>query len=134
MEVTPEEVDTTDLDIRLARFADLMDRRPFLVNEVLIRQNPHNVHEWQKRAELYDSQPEKVVETYTKAVMTVDIKQATGKLNSLWINFAKFYEKNDQDLSRARVIFEKALKVDFKIVDDLANVWCEFAEMELRHQ
>ena len=35
------------------RFEDLLERRPFLVNSVLLRQNPHNVHEWMKRAELY---------------------------------------------------------------------------------
>lgn len=109
-----------------------MERRPFLVNEVLLRQNPNNVHEWQKRAELYAGQPEKVVETYTKAVMTVDPKQATGKMPSLWVNFAKFYE--DQDLAKARAIFEKAVKVDFKAVDDLTYIWSEFAEMELRHK
>jgi hypothetical protein len=26
-----------------------MDRRPLLLNSVLLRQNPHNVVEWQKR-------------------------------------------------------------------------------------
>ena len=35
---------------------------------------------------------------------------------------------------QARVIFDKATKVQFKSVDDLANVWCEYAEMELRHE
>jgi hypothetical protein len=33
----------------LCRFEDLMDRRPLLLNSVLLRQNPHNVVEWQKR-------------------------------------------------------------------------------------
>ena len=32
------------------------------------------------------------------------------------------------------MIFEKATKVNFKHVDDLAAVWCEYAEMELRHE
>lgn len=36
--------------------------------------------------------------------------------------------------SQARTIFEKATKVSFKQVDDLAGVWCEFGEMELRHE
>ena len=35
---------------------------------------------------------------------------------------------------QARVIFEKAVKVNFRQVDDLAAVWCEYAEMELRHE
>ena len=46
-------VDEDDMEMHLARFEDLLERRPFLVNSVLLRQNPHNVHEWMKRAELY---------------------------------------------------------------------------------
>lgn len=34
----------------------------------------------------------------------------------------------------ARTIFEKAAKVQFRSVDDLAAVWCEYAEMELRQE
>jgi hypothetical protein len=34
----------------------------------------------------------------------------------------------------ARIIFEKATHVAFMKVDDLAAVWCEWAEMELRHE
>jgi len=29
-------------------------------------------------------------------VQTVDINQAVGKPNTLWVNFAKFYEENEQ--------------------------------------
>ena len=35
-------------------------------------------------------------------------------------------------MANARVIFEKATGVAFKAIDDLATVWCEYAEMELR--
>ncbi|KXS11643.1 TPR-like protein [Gonapodya prolifera JEL478] len=45
--------DPTTLDLHLARLDDLMRRRPFLVNEVLLRQNPHNVHEWLRRVKLF---------------------------------------------------------------------------------
>ena len=37
-------------------------------------------------------------------------------------------------LFQARIIFEKASKVPYKHVDDLASVWCEWAEMEIRHE
>ena len=37
-----------------------------------------------------------IINTYTEAVQTVDIDQAVGKPNTLWVNFAKFYEENDQ--------------------------------------
>ena len=29
---------------------------------------------------------------------------------------------------------ERATKVNFRTVEDLAEVWCEWAEMELRHE
>jgi pre-mRNA-splicing factor SYF1 len=37
-----------------------MDRRPFLVNDVLLRQNPNNVLEWQQRVTLWGDNKEKV--------------------------------------------------------------------------
>lgn len=48
--------------------------------------------------------------TYTEAVKTVDHDKAVGKPNSLWIAFAKFYEKHG-DVANARVIFSKAVQV-----------------------
>lgn len=60
---------------------------------------------------------------------TVDIEKALGKPHSLWCAFAKFYEYHG-DVANARVIFEKAVQVPFKYVDDLAQVcgWvgCQF--------
>ena len=35
---------------------------------------------------------------------------------------------------QARVIFDKATKANFKHVEDLATVSCEYTEMELRHE
>lgn len=49
-----------DLELRLARFEQLIARRPLLLNSVLLRQNPHNVHEWHKRVKLYDGNPRQV--------------------------------------------------------------------------
>jgi pre-mRNA-splicing factor SYF1 len=46
--------------------------------------------------------------------------------------YAKQYEDNG-DLESARQIYRKATKQPFRSVEDLASVWCQFAEMELRH-
>ena len=59
--------------------------------------------------------------------------QAVGKPHTLWVAFAKFYERHG-DVANARVIFDKASQVELKYMDDLATVWCEWAEMELRHK
>ncbi|ELU10183.1 hypothetical protein CAPTEDRAFT_149139 [Capitella teleta] len=129
----PTEEDDLVLELRLARLEDLMERRPLLLNSVLLRQNPHNVHEWHKRVELYEGKPTEIINTYTEAVQTVDPQKASGRFFTLWVSFAKFYENADQ-IEDARIIFEKATKVNHKRVDDLASVWCEWAEMEIRHE
>ena len=100
-------------------------RRLLLLNSVLLRQNPHNVAEWHKRVSLYEGKPLEIINTYTEAVQTVDVKLAVGKLYTLWVEFAKFYEKNGQ-IEEARLVFEKATQVPYIKVDDLASVWCEW--------
>ncbi|KAH6824164.1 Tetratricopeptide repeat superfamily protein [Perilla frutescens var. hirtella] len=125
--------DDKDVDLRLARFEHLMDRRPELANSVLLRQNPHNVEQWHRRVKLFEGNPTKQILTYTEAVRTVDPMKAVGKPHTLWVAFAKLYESH-KDVSNARVIFDKAVQVNYKAVDHLASVWCEWAEMELRHQ
>ncbi|KGB78042.1 pre-mRNA-splicing factor SYF1 [Cryptococcus deuterogattii 99/473] len=134
-----------ELDERMKSFEELMDRRPFLVNDVLLRRNPNEVVEWEKRIALHGDDDTKVVETYVKALDIINPRKATGPLYPLYVNFAKFYEeggskddngepKNEPDLKQARKIFERAVKVPFKAVDELAEVWCEWAEMELRNE
>lgn len=128
-----DEEEDVDIELRLARFEDLITRRPLLLNSVLLRQNPHNVNEWLKRVELYKDDLAKVIGTYTEAIQTIEIPKSAGKIHTLWVSFAKFYEEHDQ-IDDARTIFEKAVLVSYKSVDDLASVWCERAEMELRHE
>ena len=120
-----------DLDMKMVRFEHLMDRRPFLVNDVLLRQNPSNVVEWEKRVTLWgDNQPQ-IVQTYTDAIAAINPKKAIGKFHDLWLNYAKLYEEAG-DLSTARLILDKAVKVPFKSVAELAETWVGWAEMELR--
>ena len=125
--------DANDVDLRLARLDHLMDRRPELANSVLLRQNPHNVEQWHRRVKLFEGNPTKQILTYTQAVKTVDPMQAVGKPHTLWVAFAKLYETHG-DIANARVIFDKAVQVNYKTVDNLASLWCEWAEMELRHK
>ncbi|XP_068778889.1 pre-mRNA-splicing factor SYF1 isoform X2 [Struthio camelus] len=132
-ELGKEEEDDVELELRLARFEQLIARRPLLLNSVLLRQNPHNVHEWHKRVQLYQGRPSQIINTYTEAVRTVDPFKATGRPHGLWVAFARFYEDNGQ-LEDARTILTKATRVRFRQVEDLAAVWCEFGEMELRHE
>uniref|UniRef100_A0A1J3EVD1 Pre-mRNA-splicing factor SYF1 n=1 Tax=Noccaea caerulescens TaxID=107243 RepID=A0A1J3EVD1_NOCCA len=125
--------DDNDVDLRLARLEELMNRRPALANSVLLRQNPHNVEQWHRRVKIFEGDAAKQILTYTEAVRTVDPMKAVGKPHTLWVAFAKLYE-NHKDLINTRVILDKAVQVNYKNVDHLASVWCEWAEMELRHK
>lgn len=49
-----------ELDSKMKEFEELMDRRPFLVNDVLLRRNPNDVQEWEKRVALWGNDDEKV--------------------------------------------------------------------------
>lgn len=122
-----------DVDMRMMRFEHLMDRRPFLVNDVLLRQNPNNVVEWEKRVALWGDNKEEVVQTYTDAIAAIAPKRAIGKFHELWLNYAKFYEEAG-DLETARVILDKSVKVPYKSVAELAETWVGWAELELRNE
>ncbi|EGD76556.1 pre-mRNA-splicing factor SYF1 [Salpingoeca rosetta] len=128
-----EEQDEVELELRMARYENLMERRPLLLSSVLLRQNPHNVDEWLKRVMLFEASPKEMIRTFTEAVQTIDYQQAVGKPQQLWIEFAKLYESNQQ-LSQARAVFDRAVQQPFRKVDDLADVWCAFAEMEIRNK
>jgi len=124
---------TLELDMRLERLERLMERRPELLSSVLLRQNPHSVHEWLKRASLFEASPAKAIQTYAAAVKTVDPRRAVGRPSSLWLGFAKFYESHG-DIKNARAILRKATLVPYKSVDELASIWMGWSEMELRHK
>ncbi|CAJ0961627.1 unnamed protein product, partial [Mesorhabditis belari] len=118
----------------MERYEHLLSRRPLLVNSVMLRQNPHNTHEWLNRVQLYEGHKDathKQLETFQAAVKRIDAKKQIGRLSDVWIAFAKFYETHGQ-LADACRIFEIAVKVPLRKVDELANVWCEYAELQLR--
>uniref|UniRef100_A0AC34QZY5 Crooked neck protein n=1 Tax=Panagrolaimus sp. JU765 TaxID=591449 RepID=A0AC34QZY5_9BILA len=116
----------------MSRYEYLLQRRPLLLNSVLLRQNPNNVHEWLNRVQLYEDFPEKQIETFEEGIKAVKPKEQTGKFCDLWIAYAKFYEQQNQ-LDLAKKTFERAILVNFPKVDDLAIVWAEYAEFTLRH-
>ena len=106
-----------------------------------LRQNPHEVKQWLYRVKLFmdpkkgavkEPEPAKAVIAFTEAVKTIEPLKAVGKPSTVWIEFAKFYEQFD-DLENACRVFEKAVKVEFKSVEELATVWCEWIEMYIRH-
>ncbi len=131
-EVEQGEEEKKDLELRLSRLEHLVKRRPTLLSSVLLRQNPHNVAEWHKRAKLFADDATEAVKCYTQAVKAVLPDKAVGSLASLWMSFAKFYEERGE-LDSARFILNKALKVVYRKVDELVDIWVCLSDMEMRH-
>ena len=132
-----EEENDEDLQFALqtARYEDLLIRRPLMLNSVKLRQNPNNVQEWHKRVSLYSELEASldVIETYKNALKTVDPSKTSSNISTLWINYSRFYE-NNQQLENARKIFRQATKAQFHKLDDLASIWSQWAEMEIRNE
>jgi pre-mRNA-splicing factor SYF1 len=127
-------LDSVEIDLRLARLERLIDQRPLLLNNVLLRQNPHNVVEWTNRIQIVKETniKEDVLRCYQNATNTIVPQKATGNPTELWIEHAKYCE-SITNMEMARSVFEKAVLVSFKKVNDLSNVYIEWAQMELRN-
>ena len=134
-----EENVSADIELALARAENLMNRRPLLLNYVLLRQNPQNVSEWLKRSELYlkMDQPSQSIASLEEAVRMVSARQAmNGSPADLYKGIANLYENEIKDLATARSVYERICKpkpeYHFKDPDDLAQCYAAWVEMELR--
>ncbi len=75
------------------------------------------------------------IKTFTEAISSVDPQLAFGKPSKLWIAFGQFYERHDEDLENANLIYHKAAtELNYKHADEAANVYCAWAEMHIRHR
>ncbi|KAF2073657.1 hypothetical protein CYY_005042 [Polysphondylium violaceum] len=133
LDENPSEESSLEFDIMIERYENLITRQPFLLSSVLLKQNPNNIQEWLKRVKLYQGNAKMIVQTYQEAIEAIDPQQPKGKLYTIWASFAHYYESNKK-LTQARQVFENGLTINFKTVDDLASLYCEYAEMELRHK
>ncbi|PVV01663.1 hypothetical protein BB560_003908 [Smittium megazygosporum] len=129
-----DENDLGLIDLIMARFENLINRRPYLVSRVVLKQNSNLVDEWLKRIELYenDKNISGMIDCYEEAISNITPTKAVGELSSLWIKYAEYFE-NTNSIDKCREIFRRATQVHFKTVAELAKIWCSFAEMEIRN-
>lgn len=135
-----------ELDSRLARLEDLFERRPFLIQEIRLKQQPHNIACWERLIGLYGDDQSRVA-AYERALTSINPKKAKGDLPALWDSFARLFESlaiseddNSEDhesssgiLESAVDIYEKAVASQFGSVEDQASMWIHYAEF-LRRQ
>jgi len=80
-------------NMKFFRLENLIERRPFLLSNVVLRQNPNNVNEWISRLKLCKEDVYLAIKTFTEAIQAIDPMQAVGKASKIWIEFAGFYEQ-----------------------------------------
>lgn len=122
------------LECAMIQFECLIDSRPLLLNDMLLRQDIHNLDAWFSRLKLLESSTEKLLQTYVAALSTVNPFKAHSlsgnkdhHLSQLWINYAAVYS-NVGDFKTAVVIFQKATELQFAHSDDLARIYCAWSE------
>ncbi|EPZ34667.1 TPR-like protein [Rozella allomycis CSF55] len=125
-----EKVGEEEIDLRLGYFERLMKRRSILLNDVMLRQNPNNVHEWLKRTDLFKENERMLIETFENAVRTVNSKQAVGKYSELWIEYALYFERKG-DIEEASRVYERAIEEEYKTVNSLAEVWISYSNLSI---
>ena len=127
-----------DILIQIVNLRSLLDRHGFLLNDVLLRQNPHSVHDWLNRISLVrqhsGDQIEAVMAAFEDALRTVNPRK--GSVSRLWIELANFLESKEA-FNETRQIFQRACEwgqVEYGTVDDVSTVFIAAAEFEFRRE
>ena len=143
-----------EMEWALARAEHLTKRRPLLLNQVLLRQNPNNIGEWLHRASLYQKQDKRVsqpgrddlqassgplqqaAQVLEEALRTVNATHAiNGNPSELVARLVSIYEGFNVD--KARDLLDRICKESvyrFRNSDDLAECWVSWIELELRKE
>jgi pre-mRNA-splicing factor SYF1 len=118
-------------ELSIKRVESLIERREILLNSCLIRQNPNSIDLWTKRLTILESDKEAYQRTFHECLLTVDPFKADGKLSSIWVMFAEFYEKMG-DIVSANKVFWKAVSSVLKNPEEYVNIWVSWIETLLR--
>ena len=120
------------LNVFLQRYEDLLSRRPFLINDVYLRQDKNNVQTWIERVDIYDKEKDsrKIVRCYQRAILTIDPPKVKEPdlLPKLWIDYINFAANGDR--KKLRKLYSTAVKVPYRYVSDLEKIWCSWVEIE----
>ncbi|KAJ2584500.1 pre-mRNA-splicing factor syf1 [Coemansia sp. RSA 1836] len=124
------------LDLQMLRLERLMDRRPFLANDVVLRQTPHSVAAWLRRVALWQrdadeaQSDQKVIDTFESALKSVDPARATGgSVAELWLAYARHF--GGDRMSEFRSVMDRAVAAPLASREDLADLYVAYAQAEL---
>lgn len=126
------------IDEQMARFERLMERRPFLLANVRVRQQPNVVAIWQERIELaranLEGDPDypTLGAAYEDCLQHLHPARAKGPVSAIWISYA-----TDPSLARdeAEALFRRGIhEGGLTDADDLAALWIAYGEWLAKHR
>lgn len=135
-----QSVDSTEMELLSMRIQRLLDDRERLVNDTFLRKNPNDISYWQQRISLFSQLEDKslnnqtLVDIFETAISKINPKRTIGNYATLWINYAHHQYKQPNGIEEARKIFERALQIDFKTDDELAQVWIAYCKQEIEFE
>lgn len=124
-----------ELELNLDFFENVLENQPVLANDILLKSEPNNVDLWLDRMNGYKEKgaTNDVIATLIEAIKTINPLESTSRhgksLTDIWAEYASLYTSQGDDAT-AKVIFLRAVKSQYKSVDDLATIyilWCELA-------
>ena len=119
-----------EIELRLNRLKQLLDRQPELLLNIAIRKNPNQVQPWLGLVALHRKAENEAtaVETIEKAIAAIQPELAEGKLSDLWIEYSRILQQAGE-LRRCNEILHQASQTNFKMVEDSLAVWRRWAEL-----
>ncbi|KAK6461891.1 Pre-mRNA-splicing factor SYF1 [Scheffersomyces coipomensis] len=126
-----------ELEYRLYYFNELINNRPLLLNDMMLRQDINNLDVWFERFGLFKDDLNQKLQTFAQALMKINPFKAhsllgneSHKLSKIWIDYTKIYSVK-QDFKTANLIFTKAKSSQFNHPDELADIYIAWSEMLL---
>lgn len=119
------------LQSHMATFESLVNSHETYLNDLELRKDPHLVETWMKRVALKETSAAKC-NIYAEAVLKIDpLKVSTpGSFGKLWRLYGDLYW-DAKATSTARELWAQALKVPYPFVQDLEEIYLNWAEKEL---
>lgn len=124
------------LDHELDIYENLLNSRALYVNDVRLKENVNLVDYWLDRINILSLMDRKaeMLSAYVKAISSINpLKSSSTKGNTLatiWTQYADVYVAQG-DLDTANIIFSRAIKSQFKSIDELVDIHIAWTETML---
>lgn len=115
----------------MATFESLINLHDIYLNDVALRQDPNLVETWMKRVSLQKTSAEKC-NIYSEAILKIDARKVStpGSFGKLWCAYGDVYWRANAT-STARELWTQSLKVPYPFIEDLEEIYLNWADREL---